>query len=504
MTERTLSLFPDTNVFIQCKPLKELDWSEWSEFSEIHLLVSRPVQREIDDQKNRGNNRVANRARTTHQLFRKIIDGRQEYELIRNSFPSVKLYLEGLSRPSPELEGMLDPNKPDDQIVGCLYRFRQDHQGLDARLLTFDAGPMMTANSLGIPYVAVKDEWLLPPENNEIEKENTRLRERIARIEKAEPQFQIKLMGDGKVDLERLDLEYIVYEPPSSEEVRSLIKLIADNFPKTTGFPRSDLTRRENSTTPEIFTPPTEEEITKYLNRDYPDWIKACEASLSNTHNELQAAVDRLSFTIEIANEGTRPGNDTLVNIEAKGNFRIRPPLLNDESEKTHREGPGLPHPPRPPQGKWSTASRTRNKAMGFDLVSASALKAFNFFPKIPATPYYESIIKSISRERERDPNAVYFKPDRPSTPVEIVTLECRQWRHNTGEIPFRGEIVFDSGVDEIQGALLCEIHAENLSQPAIRQFPVRITIRSEDSTEHAQNLVQIFIDKVQGHSNTV
>ena len=103
MSKRTLYLFPDTNVFIQCKPLEQLDWSEWQDFSEIHLLVSRPVQREIDDQKNRGNNRVANRARATYRLFRQLIDGRREYEVIRSSIPVVKLYLEGPSRPSPSI-----------------------------------------------------------------------------------------------------------------------------------------------------------------------------------------------------------------------------------------------------------------------------------------------------------------------------------------------------------------------------------------------------------------
>ena len=165
MTQHILYLFPDTNVFIQCKPLEQLEWSEWEDFSEIHLLVSRPVQREIDDQKNRGNNRVANRARQTYRLFRKIIDGRQEYELVRDSIPTVKLFLQGPSQPSPELGGILDYGKPDDQIVGCLHKFRRDNPESDAKLLTYDGGPMMTANSLGIPYIAVKDDWLLPPEN---------------------------------------------------------------------------------------------------------------------------------------------------------------------------------------------------------------------------------------------------------------------------------------------------------------------------------------------------
>ena len=47
----TLYVFPDTNLFIQCRPLNELDWSLWPDSSEIHLVVTRPVQREIDGQK---------------------------------------------------------------------------------------------------------------------------------------------------------------------------------------------------------------------------------------------------------------------------------------------------------------------------------------------------------------------------------------------------------------------------------------------------------------------
>ena len=150
MSERILYLFPDTNIFVQCKPLEQLDWSEWQDFAEIRLLVCRPVQREIDDQKTRGNSRVASRARATYQLFRKIIDGRKECELISSASPVVKLYLQGPSRPSPELEDTLDYSKSDDQIVGCLHKFLQDNQEADARLLTYDGGPMMTANSLGV------------------------------------------------------------------------------------------------------------------------------------------------------------------------------------------------------------------------------------------------------------------------------------------------------------------------------------------------------------------
>ena len=101
MTEHTLVLFPDTNLFIQCKPLEELDWSEWKDFAEVHLRVCRTVTREIDDQKTRGNSRVAQRARATYQLFGQVLESEQGHLLIRNSDPTVKLLVEGVSHGAP-------------------------------------------------------------------------------------------------------------------------------------------------------------------------------------------------------------------------------------------------------------------------------------------------------------------------------------------------------------------------------------------------------------------
>ena len=47
-------LFVDTNLLVQCCSLGNLDWSDWNEFDEVRLIVSKPVQREIDHLKNRG------------------------------------------------------------------------------------------------------------------------------------------------------------------------------------------------------------------------------------------------------------------------------------------------------------------------------------------------------------------------------------------------------------------------------------------------------------------
>lgn len=487
MDKGIIYLFPDTNVFIQCKPLEQLDWSGWQDRSEVHLLVSRPVQREIDDQKNRGNSRVARKARTTYLLFRKMIDGRQEYELIKDSTPVVKLYLEGPSRPSPELEDTLDYSKPDDQIVGCLYKFCQDNKGADARLLTHDGGPMMTANSLGIPYVPVKDDWLLPPENDELERENARLKETIAQLEKAEPEFKIELMDNEGESLERLELEYLVFDPLPNDTIKSLIDRLTTRFPKETEFGSREPAPGDRSPTlvdvfvpQKVYVPAKDEEIDKYTNKDYPKWVRECREVLSCLHEKLQIEVGEPEFAFAVSNIGNRPGNSALVNIVSTGNFKIYVEKYIPEEEKPASMEPSLPLPPTPPHGRWSSFL---NK-----LVGATAL------PNLLQDPFLLPTIPSRVDSPRRDPNNFYYKPNRPTTPGNTIMLECEQWRHSTGTEQFFGQISIDPTAKEIRGALTCEVHAENLSKPVKKLIPVRITVIKVDSVERAQKMVEDLV----------
>ena len=483
MSERTLYLFPDTNVFVQCKPLEQLDWSEWQDFSEVHLIVSRPVQREIDDQKNRGNSRVAKRARTTYKLFRKIIDGRQDYELIRGSDPVVKLFLEGPSRPSPELADILDYSKSDDEIVGCVHKFRQVNQGADAWLLTYDGGPMMTANSLEIPYVAVKEDWLLAPENNQLERENAHLRERIAQLERSEPKFKVELIGNKGAALDRLELEHLVYDPISNDTIESLMERLKTKFPKATDFgPREATPRNRKSTLLDIVVPrqvyvqATDEEVDEYTNRDYPKWIRQCRKVLSNLHEELQIEAGEPEFTFGISNVGNCPGNSALVNIEAKGSLEIYVEEYIPETESPHSKGPALPTPPTPPFGRWSSYEHELRRSMGLSNLLRDPFRVPSMLPLA---------------DKCRDPNAFYYKPSRPTTPGDSITLECEQWRHSTGTEHFSGLIPIASTAEEIRGALICQVHAENLSEPIKKLISVRITITRRSCEEHAKNLVE-------------
>ena len=498
MTDHNLVLFPDTNLFIQCKPLEELDWSEWKNFAEVHLRVCRTVTREIDDQKPRGNSRVAQRARATYQLFGQVLESEQGYLLIRNSDPTVKLFVEGVSQQSTNLDDQLDYTKPDDQIVGRVHKFRQDNPHVDTRLLTQDRGPMMTARHLELPYVQIREDWLLQPENDDSEKKIIQLRNRVAQLEKAEPRFKIEIVGEDGKTLERLEVEHLIYEPLPDSEIDTLVESLTNQLPMRTNFtpdePAEDekgITTREGLDRKDAIGPPKDEDIAKYRDQDYPNWTSQCRMILSDLHKELQRQVGQPTFEIAVTNEGTRPGNDALVVVNATGNFKICPPPYKGESDEDSEGELALPRPPRPPVGpKAPSPSHGITGLSGiirpFGLFQRTT-SPFNFGPIHLPPPIGPS-------ERRRDPNEFFYKPDIPSEPGESFSLECEQWRHSRGPELFIGEIFFGTEQEEVRGLLRCEVHAENLSAPVSEQFPVRVAIRRVTSKERARELVQKLI----------
>ena len=185
----TLQYFVDANLFLQCRPLEELVWSDLDEFEEVHLIVSSPVLREIDNLKNKGNDRVRRRARAASSMFRKMLnDGQRE---IHNTGPRVLLSIEPQHPYSKEIEGQLNYKERDEQLIGVAYEFSRSQRGSNVRLLTHDTTPLYMAQGVGLPADVIPDDWLLPPETTETEKELNQLKIENARLKKSEPACDI-------------------------------------------------------------------------------------------------------------------------------------------------------------------------------------------------------------------------------------------------------------------------------------------------------------------------
>ena len=490
MADHILYLFPDTNLFIQCLPLQDIDWTRWDDFDEVHLLVCRPVQREIDKQKNRGNDRVGQRARKVHGMFRDIAIGENGRQLFRESSPRVELHLEALGKPSPELEDQLDYGKPDDEIVGCCHRYSRDNVNADVRLLTHDGGPMMTARSLGLSFEPIPEDWILPPENNPAERENTRLKEEVNRLKKTEPEFLIQCVDATGQEVAALECECQVFEPLGQSDLSELFGRLKDLWPTCEDFgPRegkkppefTSPTQSLRSALSPHFVPASQEAITRYRDHDYPKWLKDCLGVFRQLHLALQQQAARPTLRFIAANVGTRPGTDALVDIAATGSFKVSPPWEKIAERPLAAQQPRsrLSSPPKPPQGRWAS----------FQSMFGGRGDRIGSFP-----PLVRPDLLLNSLEHQRDPNRFYYKPELPKSSANSFSLECQQWRHGTSDECFDVELWFGNADERVKGVVECVVHAGNLSTPAKKAVRINVKTIRGDTKSYAAALIDSLL----------
>jgi hypothetical protein len=487
----TIYLFPDTNLFVQCKSLRELDWSTWAEFDEVHLIVSRPVQAEIDNQKGKGSSRLAKRARTASSMFRGILLSDTKYLEVRAGKPVVRVYLRQDLKWNPSLAEQLSYEERDDQLVGIASLFAENHRDSDVRLLTHDTGPMTSAQMVGLKFEPIPDEWMLAPEPDEKGKRINELQEEVARLNKAEPAFEATVKNHGTDDA-ALDFDFHFYSALDENQVQELVAYLTAAFPISNDFGSRVPDERTIDTLfnirlgREIYTPVTDEEIDEYRVALYPEWVAECTKVFRELHATLNERMEPPRLTVWAKNIGGRPADSALVTFTAAGNFKIFAPSKDDDKEPAPI---GLPSPPTPPEGQWEWSN-------------AKAWKNIADLSKI-AAPYLRGAdmdyVRSLTRpsfDVSSDPNAFYYKPTRPGLPTDEISLRCTQWRHQGEKEPFHFDIHVQHSPGQVSGALKVRIEAANKTEPFIQTAPVRVNVSEVTPLNEAYGLVSALAEK--------
>ncbi|MCB9959712.1 MAG: hypothetical protein H6843_14035 [Rhodospirillaceae bacterium] len=501
MTGSVVYLFVDTNLLIQCRPLEQLDWSPWSNFEEVRLIVSNPVLREMDYRKNKGQDRLGSRARAASAMFRKMLPDGQK--TIRESRPRVLLSIEPQHRYSRDLEDRLNYDERDDQLIGTIHEFARGNPGSDVRLLTHDTTPLYSARAHGLAAAVIPDDWLLPPEKSETEKELSALKAENARLKKAEPSFAVRCANTEGTEITRYEGSYTRYEPLTDDDVDGLMARLKECFPPETDFGPREPAERDAppvgglrvSGMKQIFTPATDEEIAEYLGESYPNWLTKCEEILRNHHWTLQKEETVLAFVFLAENNGTRPATDALITIEAQSQFEVRPPpsKRRDEQQSDDDDGPRMPELPRPPavpHGRWRSSVGSQSTGLYTTMLQRS-LRGMPGFAGFGSSVFDERVLQPPIIPPLHDPNAFYYSSGRSGVPQESFALECDQWRHEDGEEPFVGEICVPAGQQEAKGALICRIQASNLSRAVSLKIPVHIAIEHVRAFDDAEKMVE-------------
>jgi hypothetical protein len=494
---KKLYCFPDTNLFIQCQPLEALDWSALGDFDVIDLIITRPVQKEIDAHKSKGNTRVASRSRAAASAFKEVLASELGYKEIRAHSPCVRLYVQLDLKQDAALSDIFNYDEADDQLVGVVSGFLNANPNHLVRLVTDDVGPMASAKTAKVPFTPIPNSWLLPPEEDTSSKELKRLSQELERYKKAEPEISLRWIEHG-TSVERINVTVPCYEPLASHEVAELMQRIQLRFPMAKNFddPESqkldalpstvakamfEESRRRTSFFREhlgyeVYVPATEKQISQYREA-YAKWLQDCEEFLKNLHGHLAQSISWPRLAIELQNSGTRSANDALVTIAARGAFSIQPLKKADPDEEAIKP-PCLPSPPIVPRGEW------RDRFSQYARVLATPT-AFNMSPSYLAIP-------PMPKAREAD--SFYYKESRPASPVKQYSLECSLWRHQSDAELFELTLHPKLTPAEISGVVEINVLATNLSSAFTKRLPIQVIVQQGNLLERANVLVSDLI----------
>lgn len=473
-----LSVFPDTNLFLQCKPLQELDWTLLGHHGDIEVLITRPVQTELDAFKGKGNSRQAGKSRAATSLISKLLDAPEAGFVLRQN-PTVRLRMARAMRPDPTAADELNYEFRDDQLVGIALAFHKANSDASAVLLTYDNGPMFSAREVRLPYKKIPDEWMLLPEPDEAARRESALKSELERYKKNEPCFEIVT---PEVRGQTLELSCTTYTQLTEEEVASTLPAVFLKFPEATYFgpsePSESLVRRDALSVAlfgeekEVFTPASAEAIERY-KRSYTEWKESCKSYLKHIHNELNKHLDWPSLTIRISNIGSRPADDALVELGAKGHICIaRPRRRNNGEGDDEPKSDTLPKFPPPPIAPSGWRKRIRRTSL-FDFPGLSGELATSLAEK----HYFDTAPILHNLPTSRDPNGFYWKDTAQEVPLTYLSLECDQWRHAREPENFTASLRFRREAGVHSGSLTVKVHAANLTNPTSKSIAVRVNI---------------------------
>ena len=141
------------------------------------------------------------------------------------------LNLYGASQPKQDLADQLDYSQNDDRIIGHLAQFRVDNPSADARLLTRDSGPVLTAKALGIPYVIAPDDWRLEPEPDDRDRKIQELTRQLGELQAQEPEFHFSSDQQSDARPGHVEIAYKAFRPLEENRASSASGATARSLP---------------------------------------------------------------------------------------------------------------------------------------------------------------------------------------------------------------------------------------------------------------------------------
>ena len=353
------TLFVDTNLLLHAKPLAHIPWEQRHE-RPVTIIITRTNIKELDKHKDQHPKRhIRERARTALQQFERSTTAptlREGVTLIVDQRPA------SIDLAAHEL----DPESLDDQLIAKALAHQQAHSSETVILYTHDVGPRLTAQRLGINARELPVDDKLPPQKDETEVENDRLKRELHDLRTAAPQLHLTINDndDSTVPITTLNPPPTL---PSDDAITAQANAARDDLPT---YPRApapspviafrgqhpiDLSHLV--TYPDAVMPGEhtryDQERNAYADQ-YANYLRA-------NHEALNIRARAIALTIAVHNDGGKPASDITIALDF-------PAHLTVAKHPPHLAAP--PHEPRRPRTHQDTINDSlfRGPAIDYEM----------------------------------------------------------------------------------------------------------------------------------------
>ena len=451
-------VFVDSNLFLQCCPLKDIPWSDLLGAEPLRLLVPRAVQTELDKLKSDGNSRRATRARSATSMLREVLRA-PDRKLVISAAPRLAtLELAPRQRAPDDLGPDLDRQRPDDSIILEVLHFNRQNPEGPAALLTDDTNLLASGQQYQIELYEVQDSWRLPPEPDPRDKAINQMQERLRSFERVNPVVAFELLAPRGQAAGPLQIEGTRYTDLSPPEVEALLSRARERYPMATSFEPTAVQRLRSAmlTVGNSWIQPSQDEIRKYQEVDYPGWIAKLQAALVDVHAVLTFRTLQWTVRVRITNDGGEPARGVKVKASLSQGFKFV-----GEPEEMAKRLASVPKPPQAPEGRIYSL---------FDPLKTRDYMSHTLLPNLAGTG------------SRRDKNTVYEGDHQP----RMREYECEEFRHQWDPLEIEVAFTIDGGAQH-GGQLQFSLTAENL--PAPLQFTVPFVMKLGDGDTHEEAL---------------
>ncbi len=222
----SVTLFADTNAFIQLRDLKDIPWRKlFTKVKQVRIMVARPVIEELDKHKTSTNDRRRKRARLALNLISQASKANGRVLTLKDTPFLVTLELPPRTKLDWESMSILDPNSADDRLVAEALTF-----GNGASVFSHDSGPRITAHDLGLDAHEPLDDWHLEPEQSDADKRIALLERQLKAAQSNKPRLAIEI--EGRDEARKVAVYRPILPALDSEQVARLLKRYLAEYPR--------------------------------------------------------------------------------------------------------------------------------------------------------------------------------------------------------------------------------------------------------------------------------